>query len=96
MSEKRVAITGYEGIYEISESGRIFAIDTGRVKVRCGDEYGYHIVKLVKAGEPKNYSLYKLWKKEFPELEDISFKGALKNKYGTGCELLDKEGVHFT
>jgi hypothetical protein len=82
MTEQRRTITGYEGFYEITESGRIFSIKSKKFMTRCNDEYGFHIVKLYKNGKSKNHVVIDLWKKEFEgELSEENFKGALKVKY---------------
>lgn len=93
--EESHAITGYEGLYEITASGRIISVREQRAMTRCNDEYGFHIVRLSKDGAASNHNVFELWKKEFPELEETKFKGALKAKYGTGCKLIDKPGIHF-
>jgi hypothetical protein len=82
MTEQRKTITGYEGLYEITESGRVFSIKSKKFMSRCNDEYGFHIVKLYKNGSAKNHVVFDLWKKEFDlEFSDDKFKGALKIKY---------------
>lgn len=96
MKEKSVPVKGYEGIYEITESGRVISSKTQKVKVRCGDEYGFHIVKLSKNGESKNHNVFELWQDSFErKLENKMFKGALKAKYGKVCMLYKKQGIHF-
>lgn len=81
MEEKRVEIPGYKGLYEITPSGRIYSCSRKRFMVRCGDEYGFHIVKLSKNGKGKNYNVFKLWETSFKEDPEAIFKGALKAKY---------------
>jgi hypothetical protein len=81
MQEERRPIEGYEGLYEITQSGRIYSIKKQKYKVRCNDEYGFHIVKLYKNGKGKNHNVFKLWEKAFDNLPKTEFKGALKAKY---------------
>jgi hypothetical protein len=95
MQEESRSIKGYEGLYEITSSGKIYTIREQRTLKRCNDEYGFHIVRLNKNGESINHKVYGLWKQAFPELNDSEFKGSLKIKYGTACKLLSKPGVHF-
>lgn len=79
--EIRKPIEGYEGYYEISETGRIFSVKSQRFMARCDDEYGFHIVKLTKNGVSKNYNVYELWKKEFLDLSESIFKGLKERIY---------------
>lgn len=89
MQEIRKEIEGYEGLYEITKTGRIISVRNQRAMVRCKDEYGFHIVKLTNNnGESKNCNLFKLWKVAFSDSENSEFMGSLKPKYGTGCKLL--------
>lgn len=93
--EESRAIAGYEGLYEMTTSGRIITVRENRPLARCNDEYGFHIARLTKDGKASSHNVFELWKKTFPELEHTLFKGALKAKYGTGCKLIDKPGIHF-
>ncbi|UPW82623.1 NUMOD4 domain-containing protein [Lysinibacillus sp. Ag94] len=93
--EERRAISGYEGLYDITASGRIITVRENRPLARCNDEYGFHIVRLTKEGTASSHNVFELWKQAYPELEQTNFKGALKAKYGTGCKLSDKPGIHF-
>ncbi|MFB7158035.1 3-ketosteroid-delta-1-dehydrogenase [Lysinibacillus sp. NPDC056232] len=95
IDEERRAISGYEGLYDVTASGRIINVRVNRPLARCNDEYGFHIVRLTKEGTASSHNVFELWKQAFPELEQTNFKGALKAKYGTGCKLTDKPGVHF-
>lgn len=88
-------ISGYDGLYEITQSGRIISVRENRPLTRCNDEYGFHIVRLTKEGTAASHNVFELWQQAFPELEQTAFKGALKAKYGTGCKLIDKPGIHF-
>lgn len=93
--EESRAIAGYEGLYEMTASGRIITVRENRPLARCNDEYGFHIARLTKDGKASSHNVFELWKQTFPELEHTFFKGALKAKYGTGCKLIDKPGIHF-
>lgn len=93
--EERRAISGYEGLYDVTASGRIITVRENRPLARCNDEYGFHIVRLTKEGTASSHNVFELWKQAYPELEQTNFKGALKAKYGTGCKLTDKPGIHF-
>ncbi|MFJ8519026.1 NUMOD4 domain-containing protein [Lysinibacillus xylanilyticus] len=93
--EERRAISGYEGLYDVTASGRIITVRESRPLARCNDEYGFHIVRLTKEGTASSHNVFEIWKQAFPELEQTNFKGALKAKYGTGCKLSDKPGIHF-
>ncbi|WP_375199693.1 NUMOD4 domain-containing protein [Lysinibacillus sp. RS11] len=93
--EERRAISGYEGLYDVTASGRIITVRENRPLTRCNDEYGFHIVRLTKDGSASSHNVFELWKQAYPELEQTNFKGALKAKYGTGCKLTDKPGIHF-
>ncbi|MEA0553522.1 3-ketosteroid-delta-1-dehydrogenase [Lysinibacillus irui] len=94
-NEESRAIAGYEGLYEMTTSGRIITVRENRALARCNDEYGFHIARLTKDGKATSHNVFELWKQTFPELEQTHFKGALKAKYGTGCKLIDKPGIHF-
>ncbi|MEE3809524.1 3-ketosteroid-delta-1-dehydrogenase [Lysinibacillus fusiformis] len=94
-TEESRAIAGYEGLYEMTVSGRILTVRENRPLARCNDEYGFHIARLTKDGKASSHNVFELWKQTFPELEHTHFKGALKAKYGTGCKLIDKPGIHF-
>ncbi|MGE7987239.1 3-ketosteroid-delta-1-dehydrogenase [Lysinibacillus fusiformis] len=89
------AIAGYEDLYKMTVSGRIITVRENRPLARCNDEYGFHIARLTKEGKASSHNVFELWKQTFPELEQTQFKGALKAKYGTGCKLIDKPGIHF-
>lgn len=95
INEEKRAISGYEGLYEVTASGRIINVRVNRPLARCNDEYGFHIVRLTKEGTASSHNVFELWKQAYPELEQTNFKGALKAKYGTGCKLSDKPGIHF-
>lgn len=80
MEEARKPIEGYENIDEISSSGKVYSLKRNRALARCGNEYGFHIVKLSKDGKAINHYVFELWKQAFPDLSK-SFKGAKKVIY---------------
>lgn len=80
MEERRKPIEGYEGLYDMSESGRVYTYSRKRYLARCEDEYGFHIVKLSKNSVAKNHNVFELWKQAFgKELPESAFKGAKEN-----------------
>lgn len=82
MDERRKPIEGYEGLYDITESGRVYTYNRKRYLARCKDEYGFHIVKLSKLGIAKNHNVFELWKKAYgKELPESTFKGAKERIY---------------
>jgi hypothetical protein len=81
MEEARKPIQGYENLYEITSSGKILSLKRKRALARCGDEYGFHIVKLSKDGKATNHNVFELWKQHFPNLSESEFKGAKKVIY---------------
>jgi len=42
MLETRKEVRGYEGLYEMTLSGRVFSIKRQRFLERCNDEYVFH------------------------------------------------------
>lgn len=88
MNEERKEIPGYEGLYEITQTGRVISLRQNRPLTRCNDEYGFHIVKLTNhERKAKNHNVFDLWKE--------AFKGALKPKYGNGCKLVRDGDIYF-
>lgn len=81
MHEERRAIKGYESLYEITSSGKIYSLKRNRTMKRRGDEYGFHIVKLTKEGKATNINVFALWKQAFPTLKETEFKGTKTVKY---------------
>lgn len=81
MEEDKRDIKGYEGLYEMTKSGRIFSVKRQRFLSRCNDEYGFHIVKLSKDERSKNHNVFKLWENEFDGISPSEFKGAMKSIY---------------
>jgi hypothetical protein len=81
VEEEYREIKGYEGLYYISESGKLYSHRSKRTLKRCGDEYGFHIVKLYKDGKASNHNVFKLWKAAFPGVHQTEFIGTMKIKY---------------
>lgn len=53
-------IKGYEGIYEISETGRVFNCQTGQELKGNVNSYGYRVIALTKNGRKKDKKLHRL------------------------------------
>lgn len=58
-------ILGYEGIYSIHISGRVFSHRAGRFLKNMTDAYGYHYVSLQIGGRRKNEKIHRLILKYF-------------------------------
>lgn len=60
-------IVGYEGLYEVSTSGRVRSLKFGKTKVLkpAKEGNGYLIVSLCKDGEKKMFSVHRLVAKAF-------------------------------
>lgn len=77
---------GYEGMYKMTVSGRIYSYKHKKYKNSKGDEYGYHTVRLSNKGVAQNYNLFELWQDTFKEelasgsMRVSEFKGAVKKK----------------
>ncbi|GKW45877.1 NUMOD4 domain-containing protein [Planococcus sp. NCCP-2050] len=81
MKEEHRAIKNYEGLYDITVSGKVFSYARNRYLARKEDEYGFHIVKLSKKGLSTNFKVFQIWKEAFPELNENMFKGTKIIKY---------------
>lgn len=53
-------VPGYEGLYEVSDLGRVKNIKTGRILRPAKDKYGYLYVGLYKNGIPKKGKIHRL------------------------------------
>lgn len=53
-------VVGYEGLYEVSNLGRVFGIKRNRIKTLTLDKKGYQNVLLSKDGKGKRHRLHKL------------------------------------
>lgn len=60
MREKWKAIRGYSKLYEVSNTGRVRSIATGKMKSVFTDKYGYKIVSLYKNNGKKNCKIHRL------------------------------------
>lgn len=76
MEEMWFDIEGYEGIYQVSSTGRFRSLDRigqdgrilkGKIKIRNGSPYGFTTIKLYKDGKPKNHNVSEIIKNTFPE-----------------------------
>jgi hypothetical protein len=68
-------INGYEELYDISETGKVYSHQSKRTLKRCGDEYGFHIVKLF------NHNVFELWRAAFPRVNENEFIATRKIIY---------------
>ncbi|MFD2610831.1 NUMOD4 domain-containing protein [Paenibacillus gansuensis] len=75
MIEERRSIKGYEGIYDITRSGRIISVRNNRVRHRSGNEYGFANVHLNKNGERRLCKTFQLWKESFSDIDPNVYKG---------------------
>ncbi|KQX45865.1 NUMOD4 domain-containing protein [Paenibacillus sp. Root444D2] len=76
LDEERAPIKGYEGLYEITVSGRVFSIARNRFREREGDGYGFKWVKLSKDGKSQNFLTKELWEKAFERrLPECDYRG---------------------
>lgn len=53
-------ITGYEGLYQVSDRGNVVRVKSGRVLKPGVHTGGYHQVGLCKENVKKNYSVHRL------------------------------------
>ena len=53
-------IKGYDGLYEISDTGVIHNLKTGNELHGNVNSYGYRVVRLCKDGKPKDFKLHQL------------------------------------
>ncbi|MEC0245652.1 NUMOD4 domain-containing protein [Paenibacillus chitinolyticus] len=68
-------IIGYEGLYRITESGRIYSVRRKKFMSRNNDQYGFKYVHLSKKGERKLYLTLELWEQAFNHLQEGYYKG---------------------
>lgn len=59
-SEAWKEIQGYEGLYKISDNGRVFSVTSNKPRKLCMNEIGYHIVVLYKNNKPKTVRVARL------------------------------------
>ena len=53
-------MAGYEGIYEVSNLGRIRSLDTGKVRVLGAHRTGHKVINLCRGGSKKKYRVHRL------------------------------------
>jgi hypothetical protein len=59
-------VKGYEGLYEVSNRGRIFShYGKGKILSECKTSSGYKLVQLVKDGIKKDFNVHRLVANEF-------------------------------
>ncbi|MFS0841319.1 NUMOD4 domain-containing protein [Paenibacillus sp. 1P03SA] len=75
MDEEMKDIPGYEGLYAVTESGRIYSHSKKNFKIRNGSPYGFKHVHLYKAGKKKLFKTGLLWESLFKNLPKIAYKG---------------------
>lgn len=94
MTENWRAIEGYEGIYEVSDLGRVRNVKTGRILRPGNDKDGYMLVVLCFSGKPKSFRLHRLVAQAFIpnplDLPQINHKDENKtNNYADNLEWCD-------
>jgi hypothetical protein len=65
MNEIRRSLTGYEEIYDITNTGRIIIKRNNKARHRKGNEFGFKYVHLMKNGNRELFKTFELWKREF-------------------------------
>lgn len=60
MEENWKDIEGYEGLYQVSNLGRVKRVTTGRVLKGCKDKDGYLRVDLCKNGKHKTHKIHRI------------------------------------
>lgn len=61
MTEERWApVAGFEGLYEVSDHGRVRSARTGRLRATVQKRHGYIHVQLFKNGERRNFLVHRL------------------------------------
>lgn len=59
--ERWADIKGYEGLYQVSDLGRVCRLSHGKRKIRrFGSSHGYYVVSLCKEGKTHGYSVHRL------------------------------------
>ena len=53
-------IKGYEGLYQVSNLGRVKRVTTGRVLKQFPNKQGYLLVSLCKTGKQKSFAIHRL------------------------------------
>lgn len=77
MSEERrsVKISGYEHLYDVTQSGKIINKKTNHVKVFNNDPYNFKNVHLYKNGERELFKTYDIWRGTFSNANESEYKG---------------------
>lgn len=81
-NETWLPVAGYEGLYEVSNLGRVRSLVSGRVRRPAKDHGGYLIVTLCKNGEQKTYRAHRLVATAFHEnplnLPEVNHRNEVK------------------
>ena len=84
-------ITGYEGLYLVSNLGNIKSVKTGKLKSKCDNGRGYQVVNLYKNGKQKMHTVHRLVATAFIEnpenLPEVNHKD--ENKKNNSIENLE-------
>ncbi|MBD0384838.1 NUMOD4 domain-containing protein [Paenibacillus sedimenti] len=75
MEEISVDIEGFEGLYVITASGRIYSKNKKDYKRLYENPYGFKHVHLFKNGKKYLFLTFDLWEKAFPHLLRTDYKG---------------------
>lgn len=87
MFETWKPVIGYEGIYKVSDLGRVCRTKTGRILRPVKDKKGYYQVSLYKEGIPHTSSIHSLVLIAFVGLPPESHEGNHKNGIKSNNEL---------
>lgn len=60
MQENWKSVAGYEGLYEVSDLGRVRNAKSGRMLKPCRHKLGYMSVMLYKEKEPRRHNIHRL------------------------------------
>ena len=73
--EKWKDVSGYEGLYQVSNEGMVKSFKKGKEKMLklYKDKYGYYAVKLSKDGKHKFYYVHRLVAQEFVYNDNLFF-----------------------
>lgn len=65
-------IQGYEGLYKVSNKGRVYSTSTGTIITPKTNNKGYHHIILCKSGEKKSFLVHRLVASAFIPCKDPS------------------------